>query len=43
MGFWWLLGFSQVARGLGDHFVTTVAHPWVSYALSVALSCPMLF
>ena len=36
MGFRWLLGFSQVARGLRDHFAITVADPWVSCALSVA-------
>ena len=42
MGFRWLLGFSQVARGLGDHFATTVAHLWASCVLSVAFSVPFL-
>ena len=41
MGFLWLLGYSQVACGLGDHFVTTVAYPWASCALSVAIVCQM--
>ena len=36
MGFRWLLGFSQVARGLGDHFATTVSNLWASCALSVS-------
>ena len=42
MGFRWLLGFSQVAHGLGDHFATTVAHLWASCVLSVAFSVPFL-
>ena len=37
MGFWWLLGFSQVARRLGDHFATTVAHLSPICVLSVAI------
>ena len=30
LGFRWLLGFSQVARWLGDHFATTVSYLWAS-------------
>ena len=37
MGFLWLLGYSQVDCGLGDHFATTVAHLPLSCALSVAI------
>ena len=36
MGFRWLLGFSQVARGQGDHFAITVSNLWASCYLSVA-------
>ena len=32
----------QVARGLRDHFATTVAYLWASCALSVAISVPFL-
>ena len=41
MSFWWLLGRSQVARGLGDHFATTVSYLWASCVLSVAIVCQM--
>ena len=41
MGFLWLLGYSQVDCGLGDHFATTVAHLPLSCALSVAIVCQM--
>ena len=43
MGFRWLLGFSQVARGLGDHFATTVSYLWASCALSVAIVCQIVY
>ena len=41
MGFLWLLGYSQVARGLRDHLAITVAYLWASCALSVAVVCQM--
>ena len=37
MGFLWLLGYSQVDYGLGDHFATTVSYLWASCTLSMAL------
>ena len=37
MGFRRLLGFSQVARGLGDHFAITVSNLSPSCVLSVAV------
>ena len=35
MGFLWQLGSSKVARGLGDHFATTVSYLSPKCALSV--------
>lgn len=37
MDFLWLSGYSQVARGLRDHFATTRAYLWASCILSVAV------
>ena len=37
MGFLWLLGCSQVACRLHDHFAGTIAHLWAICALSVAV------
>ena len=41
MGFLWLSVYSQVARGLRDHFASTVADLSPSCALSVAIVCQM--